>query len=804
MAAAYNQLRSAERLYRRDPSTHDAVTAARKHWRATSSAAKALCWMEFTAQVQPNVRSPLNWSVFKQSKGSTHRPLNALLGPNDSLPTTLLTSLNNATAELVRSAIPPALPSDEQERVINDARLTLTAAEYDTHPSNHWVFTPNDIKEQCKRQRDTAPGPDSIPPALLRAGGNPLYEAMAALFNFSWQHSVIPKSWTSANVVLLSKGAGNPNQVSSYRPVSLTSAMIRTFEHLQHTRLVAELDARGYFNSSHCCQFGFRSQHSTSDAIGTLLAALYEQRKLKRCIPVAFLDLRKAFDRVDHSRLLLCLKEAGIGGRATKWIAAFLRNRTIRVIDRGYAADWHRIDYGVPQGSVLAPLLFLLFIHGATKAVDTACHGRAKLNLFADDLVVYPVAGPLMSSAYGMHQDLQDALTALDKWARSVRMEFNPAKSKVVVFGSPNTKHIKDMNLYTTRQPLRIGFPLDLVDKYEYLGLWLTSNLSWVYHASMQLKRARHDTYLLCRLLRPPSAPFLPAVRRLVMNYLIPRCTYAMEHWTPTGKLARQLQEQMARPIRKVLGLPSSTHTVGVLVNAGIPSFQSMREHSVIRCTQRIRTRLSLNHPAKQFVRKANEWTKFAKETWIRWLGDRPPNEPIHKRELEKVLHLRTQQEWRSDAAHLTSAPLVEVIGQDDTFKTSYLRVETGKIAMLRTALRMRRALTQHTRARFKIGGDNVSPLCTHPTCSLASVEDTVQHLLLECPRHADARTTLRQQASSLLNGAVEVTLAVILGSRSINDQRLSSKKHRSILQLSAQFLRAICNDRLAEGLPQL
>ena len=809
VAEAYDNMIHTERSYRHKRATRQQLQEARKQFRTKAKLAKELCWLEFVAQVQADVDSPLNWSVFKRSRGeSTRRPLNALLGNNDTLPSNLIQSLNNATSELVRSAIPPALDPLEQITTTNMARLQVTSAAYDNHPSNNWIFTPDEIQQQCKEQHNTAPGPDSIPPALLRYGGNALYEALAALFNYSWHHSVIPKTWTSANVVLLSKDSSSkaPNRASSYRPVSLTSAIMRTFEHLLHTHLTAQLNSQNYFSSTHSLQFGFRGQHSTSDAIGILLRDINLQQQQQRCLPVAFLDLRKAFDRVDHSRLILSLTEAGIGGRALIWLAAFVRNRTIRVIDRGYAADWHKIDYGVPQGSVLAPLLFLLFIQGAAKAVDEACHGTARLTLYADDVAAHPVATHLLHSPISMHHSLQTALTALARWARSVRMEFNPSKSKVVVFGSPTTRHIRDMNKLIQRIPLRIGFTLEVVPRYEYLGLWLSSNLSWVYHANEQLKRARHDAFLITRLLRPPAAPHLDAVKQLIQGFLIPRFNYAMEHWIPPPKVARQLQEQIARPIRRVLGLPPTTHTLGVFVEAGIPSINTLCELAVLRCLQRLTHKLRTNHPAKGIIRFSTRWAMNATALFTKWFGNRPRNSPISKKELYEAALKRTHLEWRNDPNHPSEAPLLEVIEpvENGNLDTTHLHAEHGRLAMLRARMRARRALTLHTRARFNIGGAGNSPVCTHTQCQQNNVHDTIQHILMECPRHSITREEHSLRASALLGAGGGMTLAIILGSHIHNGQRLPPNLHRTTLALTGGYIRTMCAERLSDGLPEL
>ena len=260
------------------------------------------------------------------------------------MPASHAQSLDNLCSAFIHSSQPPPAhpeapgqdpttihtdPSTDPPAAAAGRRTELRAVE--AASSDSWTFTAAEVAMHTKGgMQKTSAGPDSILPLFLRHGGPALHSALAAVFNYSWRHSVTPQAWREANVTALYKGKGKRTDPLSYRPISVTSGIARTFEHLIHDRLVADI---GPILAT--SQFGFRKRRSTSDAILQLLTPLqylcgksgkYEDeekqqtnktnassRKL-RCAAL-FLDIRKAFDRVDHDILLTRLHGAGVRGQ---------------------------------------------------------------------------------------------------------------------------------------------------------------------------------------------------------------------------------------------------------------------------------------------------------------------------------------------------------------------------------------------------------------------------------------------------------------------------------------------------------
>jgi hypothetical protein len=512
--AAYARLQHTHHAWfkHRGSATHEqAFRQAQKEWHEIKAEAKKESWRLFCHSLQSKCRSPLLWSVFRHSRSSSSSSssrfssLSSIPHPlTGQLPSSLHESLNHFTSQLLAAATPPCpLPlhiASETERLMEEQLRKYEQDELEEDESNAWVFSVEDVRQQCQRQHtDTAAGSDSISALMLKYAGSgeceELYRALSLLFTASWKYGVLPQQWTEANVCALYKGKGPRHAASSYRPISVTSVVIRTFEHLIHHRLSDRLERQGSF---HVTQFGFRPHRSTEDALFYLQTTLYRYLRSRpdQPVPVVFLDLKKAFDRVNHPRLLYLLHQrARIRGRAWNWLRAFLSRRRIRTVQHGTCSDWHWIDNSVPQGAVLSPVLFAQFIDEAPRRLQQTApciplppsnsadpHGTGPgtpytlldfvhIILFADDVAVLPnldVAARAGLPRHAWTVLFQQALNVLSEWAVENQMEFSADKSAVVTFSRSPTRRALFQRLYHWYIG---GFELQQASHYTYLGI---------------------------------------------------------------------------------------------------------------------------------------------------------------------------------------------------------------------------------------------------------------------------------------------------------------------------------------------
>ncbi|MGH2639097.1 MAG: reverse transcriptase domain-containing protein [Rhabdochlamydiaceae bacterium] len=885
--------------YKLNPAMKLRHYSTRAAWKALVTLAKKETWHSLCNLLADPDNSSIQWTILKRTNPSLFSPLSSFPNPDNSLPSSHVDSLNNLTAAYVNNSIPAPCSIPDRTAQLDSYIADRTSPISNTlppHDSDTWHFSLQEVIDQLTMQYTrSAPGPDTILPVILKHIGNSAHIALTSIYNFSWTHSILPQDWTDANVMSLYKNTGSRSDPSSYRPISITSIIIRSFEHLIHRRLVSELDHRNYFFLH---QYGFRRQHCTYDAIHYLLSTIQRtcrqgkivtrnQAKNPPC-PVIFIDIKKAFDRVWIPHLMYCIEQAQITGKAWLWIHAFLSNRRIRTIDRAIHSDWKTLHYGVPQGCVLSPLLFLIYINSISIKISTQCKLVTPL-LLADDKALIPSTNklgnksPFIISDYLI--DLRQALSLLSTWAAEARVQFGASKTKLVAFcGRQHIDFTPFSNLQLT------DFTVDVADSYTYLGITFHRKLTWQPHFRQVLQQARRDSYCITRIATATKHPHFHSIRTLCIGFIRARCTYGFLFWgnTLTQSSIRLLQSAFIQPLRRCVSLPKTTHQLSLFVEANAPSFTAFLHQLHLRWLYRSRS-LNLDHPTRTLFTLDTQsgaklkkplipmkyayipvLTKYRTLNYINtdiipFIRQQQPTNPILA-DLDPITHgitrnqcipLVTTQlalwithyEWRHDPKHPSTAPLLQC--KPFPSKSLYLYNHDDPSLTLRARLRTNRAYTQVHNSRFSTHANTPSPACTDCNSSLtihqhstyqqqltdqhqlllqpsqqpnpnpqlhpipvppsppplSLINDSVSHILLDCPRHMLARSVLVSSLASLFNFTQPLTVDYItnpLPSCNPTNQRFKAI-HSSLLALTSTFLQSILTDRTSDpSLPSL
>lgn len=235
----------------------------------------------------------------------------------------------------------------------------------------------------------------------------------------SYQSGSKVSDWKKANITPIFK-KGSKHSPANYRPISLTSIIIKTLERLIHIKV---LDFRSEHNKLSDSQHGFRPGHNCQAQLLEAAHQWAENIDHKYSTDVIFLEISKAFDSVPHKGLLLKLDNIGIRGSLLRWIDSFLKNRQQRVVINNTSSSWETVTSGIPQGSILGPLLFLFLVY-----VNDIGNGiTSTTKLFADDCTLYRRVNSAQD-ARCLQQDINHLFT----WSQNWQLKFNISKCKVI------------------------------------------------------------------------------------------------------------------------------------------------------------------------------------------------------------------------------------------------------------------------------------------------------------------------------------------------------------------------------------
>ncbi len=315
-----------------------------------------------------------------------------------------------------------------------------------------------------------SPGPDGMHSKVIRELKDELATPFTQIFKQSMEVSELPINWKRANVIPIFK-KGQKSKPGNYRPVSLTVIACKIMEKLVRDEIIDHMTQNGLLTDA---QYGFRSGRSCALQLLEVLEDWTAQIDAGLPVDCIYLDYKKAFDSVPHERLLLKMQAHGIQGNIGNWVRQFLTGRKQRVAVNGQTSEWMDVTSGIPQGSILGPTLFLIFINDLPNiAISTT-------KLFADDTKLYrPIA------SHDDRQILQEDIDKLWEWSEKWQLPFNADKCKIIHYGKNNPRYEYKIGPQGSQSSLAV----DTTEKD--LGVKFDEDLKFSTHIAEVASRAR-------------------------------------------------------------------------------------------------------------------------------------------------------------------------------------------------------------------------------------------------------------------------------------------------------------------------
>ena len=427
---------------------------------------------------------------------------------------------NNGVSPLVENGVTHVHPKDKANSLnrqfssvfspVSNHTPNLGPSEHPTMPNI--VITTSGVRDLLQKQKpNKASGPDNIPAKFLKETAEELAPALTSLFKASLYQSKIPDDWRHARVSPLYKtGKSDRSKPANYRPISLTSISCKVMEHIICSNLMQHLDDCGILTDF---QHGFRGKRSCETQLVLTVDDLSRALDQGKQIDCILLDFAKAFDKVSHRSLMTKLENYGIAGQNLLWIQDFLHSRSQVVVVEGEESERAAVTSGVPQGSVLGPALFLVYINDLPEKL----HSTPRL--FADDTLLYRIIDSPADCDL-----LQEDLLTLEKWESDWSMEFAAEKCMVlrVTRKRPWNRIIRNYKIH--------NHVLDSVNSAKYLGVTLDSTLSFKAHIQDITKTAHSTRQFLQRNISGCNR----ATKDLCYKtYVRPTVEYAASAWDP-------------------------------------------------------------------------------------------------------------------------------------------------------------------------------------------------------------------------------------------------------------------------------
>ena len=429
------------------------------------------------------------------------------------------------------------------------------------------VITENEITEMINTLiSNKAVGEDLISHRVLKQIKFSVANPLCKLFNKSLLQGVFPDQWKRAIVMPLFK-KGDVNSSANYRPISLLSCVGKLMERVVYKYMYNHLISN---NLIYAKQSGFLTGHSTVYQLIDIYNQIAKSLDSKLSTCIIFCDISKAFDRVWHKGLIFKLQQCGFAGKILHWIKSYLSNRKQKVFVGSSFSDVRLISAGVPQGSVLGPLLFLVYVNDIVEKLLSISR------LFADDTSIAFTSTNTSDIEAIMNQDLQ----IISDWAKSWQVSFNPNKTEALFICS-NSNLVKPNLMFE-------NVPIQFVEHHKHLGLTLSCDGKWHSHIDNLITSS---TKILGMMRKIKLSVKRKTLEQLYISFLRPILEYASVVWDGCTQVEKEKIEKVQHEAARIVsGLTRSVSLDNLYKEINWSSLSDRRTYQKLLLAYKIKT----------------------------------------------------------------------------------------------------------------------------------------------------------------------------------------------------------------------
>ena len=597
-------------------------------------------------------------------------------------------------------------------------------------------------------------GSDEIPPKILKLVALLIYEPLTKLYNSCLNEGIYPAIWKIANVHPIFKKKGSPSDLTNYRPISLLPSLSKLLEKIVFRRIYQHATDNSLLTQK---QSGYRPGHGTQLQLLHLTHNMFSNLDKGNDFTAIYLDIAKYFDKIWHRGLLLkCEKEFGIEGTLLQWLSSYLSDRKQRVRVGDSYSSFQTINAGCPQGSVLGPLLALIYLNDLSNKITN------EVLFFADDTPLYAPHQP--KNIADIQRSLQKDLDSIFAYGQVWYITFNAKKTIMQTF----TTKRNNQTPYLTFG----GEPITQVTSHKHLGLTLSNDLRFHAHINeliLKVNRAMSPLY--------PIAKYLPRtiLDQLYKIYILPYFDYCDVVYD--GHLtihdSQRLERLQNRAARLITGTPFRSSTEKLRRDLGWDTLTTRREMHRLQMYFKLKNNTST---LPDYIRAELPQTR-QRDTNITLRNSSsqslPPN---HTSLFQRSFIPSTTRAWNRlpESTQTSRSPKMfkRELSERLSVRTPpvYYSLGTKLGNILHTKLRVGMTeLNAHLYSIQKVDS---------PNCACGNTPETTNHYILHCHNHDHCRAKLFRTTSIILRSdfthfTAETQTNILLHGANLGDERL-------------------------------